>query len=125
MPDRILYNRLKTIGFELYPVEDSVNKHFLFSRYFFSQRFGGSFVKTFPKPSAKMLERHGIDDLGFFSLLYNPHAPQVPGAPGLIYSCQDTVGELQSRRMFVRLDDEQWLYVGRHTFTAAPLAHGG
>ena len=120
MPDRLLYNRLKAIGFDLYPVEDSVNKYFLFSRYFFAQRFGGSPVDTFPQPSAKMLKNQGIDDLGFFNLSYNPHAPQVPGASGLAYSCSDTSGELRSRRVFVRLSDDKWLYVGRYTFTAAP-----
>ena len=71
MPDRLLYNRLKAIGFDLYPVEDSVNKYFLFSRYFFAQRFGGSPVDTFPQPSAKMLKNQGIDDLGFFNLSYS------------------------------------------------------
>ena len=74
----------------------------------------------FPQPSAKMLKNQGIDDLGFFNLLYNPHAPQVPGASGLAYSCNDTSGELRSRRVFVRLSNDKWLYVGRYTFTAAP-----
>lgn len=40
--DRILHRRLQKIGPEIYPVEDSVNKYFLFSRYYFSSRFGGA-----------------------------------------------------------------------------------
>ena len=118
MPDKILYTRLKLIGFDLYPVEDSVNKYFPFSRYFFAQRFGGSFVDTFPRPSAKMLKKHGINDWAFLSLLYNPHAPQVPGAPGLFYVIGDTHAEAPwTKRIFVRLDDDKWLYVGQYAFT--------
>ena len=88
------------------------------SRYFFAQRFGGSFVDTFPRPSAKMLKKHGINDWAFLSLLYNPHAPQVPGAPGLFYVIGDTHAEAPwTKRIFVRLDDDKWLYVGQYAFT--------
>lgn len=114
--DRILYRRIQKIGLELYPVEDSVNKYFLFSRYYFSNRYGGSFVATFPTLSAAKLKEHGIDDWAFPSLEYNPHAPQVPGAPGLFYTPNGHARTTFDHRVFVRLDGGKWLYVGMYTF---------
>ncbi|EKM58941.1 uncharacterized protein PHACADRAFT_180986 [Phanerochaete carnosa HHB-10118-sp] len=121
--DRILYRRLRQIGFEIYPIEDNVNKFFLFSRYYFSNRFGGSFVETFPTISAQKVREHGLDDWAFPSLEFNPHAPQVPGAPGLIYEPGGSVLNCEPNkrtcRMFVRLDAGKWLYVGMYTFVGA------
>lgn len=76
---------------------------------------------TFPIISKKKLEEHGLDDWGFPSLEFNPHAPQVPGAPGLLYEPEGTVAEDRSfrKRVFTRLDKEKWIYVGMYMFAAA------
>ncbi|GJE94356.1 hypothetical protein PsYK624_105250 [Phanerochaete sordida] len=128
--DRILYRRLQKIGREIYPVDDSVNKYFLFSRYYFSNRYGGSFVATFPTMSEEKLQEHGLDDWAFPSLEYNPHAPQVPGAPGMFYVPDGHASgswvskvfrkrDSSTNRVFVRLDGGKWLYVGTYVF--API----
>lgn len=72
----------------------------------------------FPKISAKRVKLHGIDDWAFPSLDFNPHAPQIPGAPGLFYVPQDASGKPYTKRVIVRLDQDKWLYVGLYSFIA-------
>lgn len=104
----------------MFPVEDSVNKYFLFSRYFFSDRFGGNPVQTFPSIAPAKLAEHGIDDWAFPSVEFNPHAPQVPGAPGLFYAPGVRWKRAAyTKRVIVRLNAGKWLYVGSYKFNPA------
>lgn len=98
-----------------------MNKFCLFSRYFFSQRFGGSAVDTFPKIGSAKLAEHQLNDWAFPSVEFNPHAPQIPGAPGLFYQESDHERQelIRRKRVIVRLDVSKWLYVGTYDFIPA------
>jgi hypothetical protein len=67
------------------------------------------------------LAKHGYDNFMYISPLYNPHAPQVPGYPGLFYeSCYFPDGErAKIRRLFILLGNGWWLYLGQYRLARA------
>lgn len=92
------------------------------SRKFMSHQYGGSSQATSPNISKKFLEKHGLNDWLYLSLDYHPHAPQVPGAPGLFFSVGDPgVWEGESR-VFTRITQNPalWQYMGQYELTSAP-----
>lgn len=102
------------------------------SRKFKSNVYGGNPQKAFPIISEKKLQEHGLNDFMYLTLDHHPHAPQVPGAPGLYFSCGWTdyeVYEPTIRRYFIRLCEQpkalwqyQWQYQGQYTFVeSTPL----
>lgn len=121
--DRVLYRRLQQIGSDIYPVEDSVNKYFIFARKFFSERFGGNGQETFPSVAKHRVEKHGLNDWAFPNFDWNPHLPQTPGAPGLMYNGGLLGDDPFTRRVFVKLSPGKWLYVGMYRFSVVtPLS---
>ncbi|KAI0059311.1 hypothetical protein BV25DRAFT_1139076 [Artomyces pyxidatus] len=90
------------------------------TREFMAKTFGGSARQTFPAISAKHVRAHGYKHFMFMNLNWNPCAPQLPGAPGLWFSQQPAEGEMPVHRVFVRRDNNSWLYVGQYTITPAP-----
>ena len=102
------------VGLDCFPVEDSVNKFFLFSRYFFSDKFGGNPCETFPTIAKTKLERHGISRWAFPNLDFNPHLPQIPGAPGLFFCSTDDSDETWTT--VIKLSAGKWLYVGEYKY---------
>ncbi|KAI0352480.1 hypothetical protein OH77DRAFT_1409127 [Trametes cingulata] len=93
-----------------------------------SKRYGGSEMDTFPKPGAQKRAQHGRDaNFMCINLLWNPHAPQVPGRGGLFFDTS-LPGDVWTRSryhserqvLFVRLGDARWLYLGVYEVSQAP-----
>ncbi|KIY65788.1 hypothetical protein CYLTODRAFT_378887 [Cylindrobasidium torrendii FP15055 ss-10] len=117
--------RLDAIGREFYPDVPPCSNDFdiykQFSREYFASQFGGSIQATVSQPGEGFLERHpGVPLRSFMALHldWNPHAPQLPGAPGLFFGgC--TSGEKFTT--MVRLNSGNWMYVGEYEMQ--PSAH--
>lgn len=67
----------------------------------------------------KFLDVHHMDDFMYLNLNMNPHAPQVPGAPGLFFDADDMVEPVDDswskiKRVFSRIDSAQWEYMGQY-----------
>ncbi|KII83374.1 hypothetical protein PLICRDRAFT_95931 [Plicaturopsis crispa FD-325 SS-3] len=123
-----LYARLNDIALEPFHVDlDETIKGQVFTRVLISNLFGGNTQATFPSILKERLDEHGKDDFMFLSRDYNPHAPQITGAPGLFYGVygKSTPTDLAAqpkylRRLFTRLDTGAWLYVGQYHQYRAP-----
>ncbi len=56
----------------------------------------------------------------YLNLCYNPHAPQVPGAPGLYYGWAGD--PTMTFRLICRTESNEWTYVGEYKMgPCAPL----
>ncbi|KAK0448084.1 hypothetical protein EV421DRAFT_2033136 [Armillaria borealis] len=111
-------NRLKGIEFHEVPLDRDV-RDVVVDRLFMSKVYGGNSQETFPRVAQKFLDVHHMDDFMYLNLNMNPHAPQVPGAPGLFFEADDMVepvDELGSKikRVFSRIDSAQWEYMGQY-----------
>lgn len=78
-------------------------------------------METFPKISKKKLALHGLDDFMYLNLNLNPQAPQLPGAPGLLFDVDSNPGsppgdddDDRIHRLFARLESAIWLYCGQY-----------
>ena len=74
---------------------------------------------TFPEPNSTKAAIHGIKHFMCLVLQYNPHAPVVPGNPGLFVSSVPTVGRTwdEVERVVVRGRDSTpalWQYMGQY-----------
>ncbi|THU78144.1 hypothetical protein K435DRAFT_845899 [Dendrothele bispora CBS 962.96] len=136
LSDQVLYSRLKDIQLDLYPIslEPSI-LHSTVTRQFMCHQYGGSNAACFPNISQERVEKHGYNDFMYLNLNLNPHAPQVPGAPGLYFNATarpliadddeddkvDNWPDLQ--RVYVRLEGGVWLKVGIYKMTRSkPLS---
>ncbi|PBK65556.1 hypothetical protein ARMSODRAFT_891541 [Armillaria solidipes] len=113
---------------QVYPVNlDPEIRDFTVDRRFMSQFWGGNNQETFPKIAQKFLDVHHMDDFMYLNLNMNPHAPQMPGAPGLFFSSRSNVGNAEwyrseTQRVFSRIDSWKWQYMGQYKMErAAPL----
>lgn len=120
-----IHSRMAIIGYELYEI--NLPPHitaFEVKRKFLANIYGGSMVASFPTISKENFDRHGMDDFLYLTCKYNPWAPQVSGAPGLLFECcyllefEDERGRI--RRLFVRTHDGWWLYIGQIRIECAP-----
>ncbi|KAJ7576711.1 hypothetical protein C8J56DRAFT_799872 [Mycena floridula] len=122
MDDAFVASRIK--GLEVYPIELPHHlREITSSRQFLSSIYGGNTQRTFPNINDEMLKKHGFktQDFMYPSLLYNPHAPVVPGHPGLFFGigvAED--GDYPDRmRVITRLRSSQWQYVGQYEMRAS------
>ncbi|KAI0081695.1 hypothetical protein K474DRAFT_1131071 [Panus rudis PR-1116 ss-1] len=125
-----VYDRLKTVGTELFPIDlDEETKYFGVRREFISNLYGGGWVATFPRIDPEKASLHGIDNFAFLNLDYNPHAPVVPGAPGLFTTLGGPasvyrdyrIRDSKWYRVFVSIQkDGLWTYMGNYLFSLAP-----
>ncbi|THU82992.1 hypothetical protein K435DRAFT_690410 [Dendrothele bispora CBS 962.96] len=133
LSDHILYERLKNVQLDLFPIDlDVTTLNTTITRDFMSNRYGGSSVSCFPTISEEKFRQHGYNDFMYLSMKYHPHAPQVPGAPGLFFqpgtaSQRNTddseLNENKIYRVFTRLSSGIWLKVGLYEFgTSEPLS---
>jgi hypothetical protein len=114
--------RMKSIGYDLYDISlDKSTQDMTVTREYMSNQYGRSAHSTFPKISKKNLALHGLDNFMYLNLDFNPHAPQVPGAPGLFFdvnSDSDTPPSGDERpstmRLFSRIQRKVWLYCGQY-----------
>ncbi|KAL6304138.1 hypothetical protein BKA93DRAFT_733802 [Sparassis latifolia] len=126
LSDEQVLSRLDLVGREPYPVTlDAALRDITVSRDHISRLFGGNNQDTFPHISQKNVERHGYNHFMCLNLLYNPHAPQLPGYPGLYFETSPAIEPWTSEHarvqmVFVRLQSKMWFYVGNYKMTAAP-----
>ena len=92
------------------------------SRVFLSSVYGGNQQQTFPTISKEKLDIHGLDDFMYPNLLFNPCAPQMPGAPGLFFRARgQPAGHWPKvQRVITRIDSNAWQYVGQYKLSPAP-----
>ena len=119
-----VFERITAIGHELYPIilEKAISD-ISFSREFISHIYGGNTQQTFPQIKRERLASHGLNDFMFPNLSFNPHAPQLPGSPGLFFTTgdSDNPGEWPTvQRVISRIKSGEWLYVGQYKL--APVA---
>lgn len=116
-------DRLESVGAnEVYPIHRA-EKYITFSRMYLTYLYGGSFVSTFPRISEDRVNLHGIDNLGFPNLEFNPNAPVVPGAPGLLFTSRlNAFGNKPwvSKVFIPWKGDHTWGYMGDYRFIPAP-----
>ncbi|KAK0455733.1 uncharacterized protein EV420DRAFT_1272114, partial [Desarmillaria tabescens] len=85
------------------------------TRLFMSKVYGGSPQETFPRVAQNFLRVHHMDDFMYLNLDMNPHAPQVPGAPGLFFDADESIDQFSKiRRVFSRIGSSQWEYMGQY-----------
>ncbi|RDB20275.1 hypothetical protein Hypma_012567 [Hypsizygus marmoreus] len=113
--------RIRVIGFDLYPIPlDKAILDFTVKKPFMCHQYGGNLRNTFPKSRAELLAVHGLDDFMYPNLLYNPHAPQVPGAPGLYYSFRPLSEHwAKPQRVLSGIAKGIWQYQGQYELAPA------
>ncbi|SJL04485.1 uncharacterized protein ARMOST_07852 [Armillaria ostoyae] len=113
--------RLIPIGLDLFDIPlPSITSNVGFPREFISTHYGGNPQSTFPKIGKKYIDLHGDIDYMYLNLCYNPHAPQVPGAPGLYYGWAGD--PTMTFRLICRTESNEWTYVGEYKMgPCAPL----
>ncbi|KAJ7100097.1 hypothetical protein B0H15DRAFT_944468 [Mycena belliarum] len=78
--------RLRDIGYDPYPID--LEKEVLdatVTREFMSHTYGGNPQVMYPTIGKKFLDKTGMKYFMYPNLSYNPHCPEVPGAPGLLF----------------------------------------
>ncbi|RDB20273.1 hypothetical protein Hypma_012569 [Hypsizygus marmoreus] len=114
--------RLRKDGLGLYPIPlDKSVQDVEVTRLFLSKHYGGGMVETFPTIGKKFLHLHDLRDFMYPNLDYNPHCPEVPGAPGLFFAADghhaDPWPEIQ--RVISRIRSGWWLYQGQYRMKPA------
>ncbi|KDQ52049.1 hypothetical protein JAAARDRAFT_184640 [Jaapia argillacea MUCL 33604] len=108
-----VYERIRTIGFEPYPITlDEGIKDVKVPRAFVSNLFGGNPQKTFPEVASERVQQHGYDNFMMLNCNYNPEAPKYPGSPGLFYSPRAETRPEQ--RVFVGIKPKEFGYKGQY-----------
>jgi len=118
-----VWDRLKSVGREPFPIPlDRSISEVMVTREFLSHHYGGNPQETLPSISAKRVAIHGINDFMFPNLDFNPHAPEVPGAPGLFFEAQGCPADdwPKVQRVITRIDSGRWLYIGQYQMTPNP-----
>ncbi|KAJ7083124.1 hypothetical protein B0H15DRAFT_428600 [Mycena belliarum] len=78
--------RLRSIGYEVYPIDlENTILDVTVRRDFMSKEYGGNPQDTYPKIGSAFVARTGKSRFSYLNLLYNPHCPEIPGAPGLLF----------------------------------------
>ncbi|TDL18402.1 hypothetical protein BD410DRAFT_753288 [Rickenella mellea] len=109
-----VYDRIEKVGhgvFDIKAPDDLKSKSI--TRRFLSAVYGGNMQATFARPSRSFVEQHGIEQFMCLIKEFNPHAPTLPGAPGLFFGDGEYLEWPQdSERVFTRTGPAEWLYQG-------------
>jgi len=96
------------------------------TRDFMSHRFGGSNCSCFPRIKQERVDEHGYNDFMYLNLDLNPHAPQVPGAPGLYFEPGKSDPDFEwadPQRLYSRITGGAWQKMGIYQMTrSSPLS---
>ncbi|KAG5639135.1 hypothetical protein H0H81_006394 [Sphagnurus paluster] len=117
-------DRLLAIGLDPYPIPlEKDMQDFTVRREVMASHFGGGAVATTPVIGKKFFDKHGLDDFMYPNLDLNPHAPEVPGYPGLFFGCNGP--DVQDKRpqvyrLITRLASAVWQYQGQYLLASAP-----
>lgn len=110
-----LRDRYRSLGYDPYPI--TFDKNILdqsFPRLFISHLYGGDTQSTSPNIGKAKLAQHGLNDFMYANLLYQPHAPEVPGAPGLFFGGGSLDPWPGVHRLSSRIASGQWQYQGQY-----------
>ncbi|KAF8173838.1 hypothetical protein K438DRAFT_131217 [Mycena galopus ATCC 62051] len=77
----------QNIPFEPYPIDLEPDiRDVTVRRDFMTQEYGGNSQETFPTIAEKFWRKTGMRYFMYLNLNFNPRCPEIPGAPGLIFS---------------------------------------
>ncbi len=88
------------------------------TRTFFSAYFGGGVQKTFTRTGVTH-KNPKKRNFACLKLDWNPHAPQVPGAPGLFFGGGQDDWDI-TETVLTCLESGKWLYVGEYRMGRSP-----
>jgi hypothetical protein len=117
-----VHHRLRDIGYDPYPIPLAKDiQDVTFTRHFISYHYGGNTQEPFPSIGQFFLDKHGLDDFMYPNLEYNPHAPEVPGAPGLFFEAigGPAYNWPQEQRVISRIKQGEWQYQGQYVLAPA------
>ncbi|KAJ7911130.1 hypothetical protein B0H13DRAFT_2010649 [Mycena leptocephala] len=78
--------RKHNISYEPYPIDlDRDILDVTVRRDFMSDNYGGNPQETYPKISEAFVKKTGLRNFMYLNLNFNPHCPEIPGAPGLLF----------------------------------------
>ncbi|KAJ7090784.1 hypothetical protein B0H15DRAFT_906772 [Mycena belliarum] len=112
--------RLNAIGLDPFPITlpDAIRRTTV-TRDWISKQYGGPAQGSSPPIDRKRF-KHTMD-FRFFKLDFNSHLPKNPGDPGLVFYGlgQAEPWKKGPEEVFVRLSQNNWLYVGRYRIYVA------
>lgn len=115
----VVTDRLRVVGLNRFPINlDDTTLNFMFKREYLHRLYGGNQQATFSDINAVKAAVHGIKRFACLVLEYNPHAPVVPGNPGLFFSNSVAIGRWDEvERVIVRIRNTTpalWQYMGEY-----------
>lgn len=128
LSDDSIYNRLRMLGSPRFALPDRIPSALLSAtttRKELTAQFGGSSYTLLQKIAPERTAVHGYKRFLCPMLEMNPHAPQVPGAHGLMFRSGDDDdvfggegggGKVGSRKeiVLVGIGGGKWLYMGEY-----------
>ncbi|KAI5118550.1 hypothetical protein M0805_002930, partial [Coniferiporia weirii] len=117
LPADVIYARIRDIGFDIFPIRTRKPiLDYLFTREDLRIACGGSPQGTFPKiTNGKYTSLHAYKRFMCPILEYNPHAPQIPGAPGLYFALHDAnLWPNREELVISRYATNKWNVMGRY-----------
>ncbi|KAG6915386.1 hypothetical protein DXG01_011758 [Tephrocybe rancida] len=117
-------DRLLTVGLDPYPIDlERDIQDVMYKRRFISSLYGGNTQSTLPDIGKGFLDIHGLDDFMYPNLDLNPHAPEMPGCPGLFFGANGSHAGIWDReapeRVITRIRPGIWQYQGQYVLTPA------
>lgn len=131
--DSAVYSRLKHLKNPVFPVDSRIPtalKEKTVTRPKISAKFGGNAHTLVHRPSDSRVDQHGYTHFLCPILSSDPHAPQFPGAHGLLLrSGSGEFDELflensaRRHKVIVGLARNSWMYMGEYEMTKSkPLS---
>lgn len=125
--DSAVYSRLKHLKDPVFPVDSRIPtalKEKTVMRTEISAKFGGNAHTLVHRPRDSRVDQHGYTHFLCPMLSSDPHAPQFPGAHGLLLrsssgECNELFLENSARRhkVIVGLAPITWMYMGEYEMT--------
>ncbi|KAG6900120.1 hypothetical protein C0993_002655 [Termitomyces sp. T159_Od127] len=121
-------DRLLAVGLDPYPITlEKEIQDVMVKRRFISSLYGGDTQSTLPHIGKHFLDAHGLDDFMYPNLDLNPHAPEMPGSPGLFFGANgedattwnDGHGPEVPMRVITRIRPGIWQYQGQYVLSPA------
>ncbi|KAH8115783.1 hypothetical protein DFH11DRAFT_1304953 [Phellopilus nigrolimitatus] len=129
LPADAIFDRLRYLDNPTYPVTAPPRlTEYVSTRKHISNTFGGNQYNFISRPDASKAEEHGYTHFLFPNLNMNPHAPQFPGAHGLLFRSgmddemfaqeegKNALGKGEPHKVIVCLGTKHYIYVGDYEF---------
>ena len=111
---QVLLSRILDPEDDFFQIQTSLNfLNSTFSRSNLIGIYGGSPIDTFSNVDPVKFRERGYGRFMCLNLLYNPFAPQFPGAPGLFFALRDHSRWPRARELVIsRYGPHRWNYMG-------------